>query len=316
LEIRGPAVHQVVETFTERWNDPTPLDHRNPVRWALQRAARMPKRPMPLPSPLPAAPAAGPHSVQLLRTYAAKRPPYPFAPGGERTVARGLLHAFARARRYIYIEDQYLWSALVAAPLAAALRNTPDLHLIAVVPRYPDDDGRLTGPPNRLGQLAAIHALLDAAPERVGVFDLENAAGTPIYVHAKVCVVDDVWMSCGSSNLNRRSWTHDSEATCAVVGADLPGRLRTTLWAEHLGLPAEDPRLHDPAGGLAIWRERASALDEWHGGGRRGERPPGRVRCHRPDPVPRRQRWWVVPAYHLVHDPDGRPTSWRLGNRW
>ena len=31
LEIRGPAVADVLETFLQRWNDPTPLDHRNPI---------------------------------------------------------------------------------------------------------------------------------------------------------------------------------------------------------------------------------------------------------------------------------------------
>ena len=51
-------------------------------------------------------------------------------------------------------------------------------------------------------------------------------------MHAKVCIVDDVWITCGSDNLNRRSWTHDSEISCAVVDstrdarepADLTGR--------------------------------------------------------------------------------------------
>ena len=37
----------------------------------------------------------GPHAVQVLRTYPAKRPPYPFAPRGERSIARAYLKAFA-----------------------------------------------------------------------------------------------------------------------------------------------------------------------------------------------------------------------------
>ena len=44
-----------------------------------------------------------------------------------------------------------------------------------------------------------------------------TTTGTPVYVHAKVCVVDDVWASVGSDNFNRRSWTHDSELSCAVL---------------------------------------------------------------------------------------------------
>ena len=42
-------------------------------------------------------------------------------------------------------------------------------------------------------------------------------AGIPIYVHAKLCIVDDEWAKVGSDNVNRRSWTHDSELACAVV---------------------------------------------------------------------------------------------------
>jgi phosphatidylserine/phosphatidylglycerophosphate/cardiolipin synthase-like enzyme len=57
----------------------------------------------------------------------------------------------------------------------------------------------------------------DAGGERVLACDLENVWGTPIYGHAKVCVIDDVWMVVGSDNVNRRSWTHDSELSCAVI---------------------------------------------------------------------------------------------------
>src|SRR5207302_396991 len=53
--------------------------------------------------------------------------------------------------------------------------------------------------------------------DRVAVFGLENRAGTPVYVHAKVCIVDDTWLAVGSDNINLRSWTHDSELGCAVL---------------------------------------------------------------------------------------------------
>ena len=68
-----------------------------------------------------------------------------------------------------------------------------------------------------VGREQAIELCRKAAPDRVHVFDVENHAGTPVYVHAKVCVVDDVWASVGSDNFNRRSWTHDSELSCAVL---------------------------------------------------------------------------------------------------
>jgi len=324
LELRGPVVGDLLRTFLERWDDPHPLDRRTPYRMALQRLARMPRHPKPLPTTFPDPPAAGRHAVQLLRTYGRRRPAYPFAPDGERSVAHGYLKVFRLAHRLIYLEDQYLWSEAIVGSLAEALERSPQLRVIAVVPRFPDADGRLTGPPNRLGQLDALGRLSAAAPDRVAAFDLENEAGTPIYVHAKVCIVDDVWFACGSDNVNRRSWTSDSELTCAVVDpqrdprepADLsahgdgarrlPRDLRLQLWAEHLGLPADDERLLDPVGGFELWRARADALERWHAGGRVGPRPGGRARPHRPDPVGRLQRLLAVPAYRFVFDPDGR----------
>jgi phosphatidylserine/phosphatidylglycerophosphate/cardiolipin synthase-like enzyme len=300
LEIRGPGVGQVLEVFSERWNDPTPLDHRNPYRALLHKAARMPRHPEPLPEPWDLPPECGPHQVQILRTYPAKRPAFPFAPRGERTIAQAYERAFAQARRLIYIEDQYFWSELVTSTLADALRREPSLQVIAVVPRFPEEDSATSGTPMRLGQRLAWDLLQEAGGERFAMYDLENAAGTPIYVHAKVCVVDDEWMTCGSDNLNVRSWTHDSEVTCAVVDPEgqLPRELRSTLWAEHLGLPADDPRLADLDHATALWAQRA-------------QEPGAHVRPHDLGPVRRAVRLWARPAYRLLFDPDGRPRSIR-----
>ncbi|MCW2781436.1 MAG: phospholipase D/Transphosphatidylase, partial [Marmoricola sp.] len=255
LEIRGPAVSDVLDVFSERWDDPTPLDHRNPYRALVHRAARMPRHPKPLPRRWDPPPTCGPHEVQILLTYPAKRPAFPFAPEGERSIAHAYERAFARARRLVYIEDQYFWSEVVVRTLADALRREPALQVIAVVPRFPEEDTAVSGTPMRLGQKRALDLLQEAGGPRFAMYDLENAAGTPVYVHAKVCVVDDEWVTCGSDNLNLRSWTHDSEVTCAVVDPEgrLPRELRITLWAEHLGLPRDDLRLADLDHAAALW---------------------------------------------------------------
>ena len=334
LEIRGPAVGDVLRTFVERWDDPTPLDRRTPLRRLEQKRAHMPAHPAALPEHFPDPPVAGPHAVQVLRTYGAQRPIYPYAPKGERSIARAYEKAFALAESLIYVEDQYLWSALVARGIAKALTRNPRLEMIVVVPRYPDADGPISGPPNRLGQIRALDILRDAGGDRVGIFDIENAAGTPIYVHAKVCVVDDVWFTVGSDNFNRRSWTNDSEITCAVIDETIDGRvprdpnasgdearrlardLRLELWSEHLGLDQDDTRLLDPSDGLALWRQTADAVDAWHTGGQVGPRPRGQVRRHEPDPVGAVNKVWALPAYANVFDPDGRPWHLRFGNRF
>ena len=216
------------------------------------------------------------------------------------TFARAYTRAFARARKLIYVEDQYFWSDVVAGTLGDALRREPDLQVIAVVPRYAEDEGRFGGPPMHYGQRLAYDLLREAGGDRFSMFDLENDAGTPIYVHAKVCIVDDEWMTIGSDNLNLRSWSHDSELTCAIVDPDgeLPRSLRTTLWAEHLGLPEDDPRLADIRDPTSLWMERIGA-------------PGSRVHVHEPVRISSRAARWAAPVYRRFFDPDGRPRRLR-----
>ena len=218
------------------------------------------------------------------------------------------------ARRLIYVEDQYLWSQRVAKLFAQALQDSPDLHLVAVIPRYADVDGRLALPPNKIGRRQALETCFEASPHRVHVFDVENHEGTPVYVHAKACVVDDVWACVGSDNLNRRSWTHDSELSCAVLDADgvFARDLRLRLLREHLDRAADgsqDGGLADPVSSVDEIVAAAEALDDWHTSGRQGPRPPGRLRPHKIEKMGLLTRLWAEPAYRLFYDPDGR--SWR-----
>ncbi|HEY6576304.1 MAG TPA: phospholipase, partial [Mycobacterium sp.] len=120
-EVHGPAVHDLEHTFRERWYGSSVLDLPSPVRQLYDRAYHMgAMTARPLPEPLAADEARrGPHAVQVLRTYPARLRRYPFAPHGERSIAHAYRKAFARARRLIYLEDQYLWSRPVADIIAS-----------------------------------------------------------------------------------------------------------------------------------------------------------------------------------------------------
>jgi phosphatidylserine/phosphatidylglycerophosphate/cardiolipin synthase-like enzyme len=169
-----------------------------------------------------------------------------------------------------------------------------------------------------------------AGGDRVAVYDLENAAGTPIYVHAKVCVIDDLLLVVGSDNLNRRSWTHDSEISCSIIDEHLDGRApsdpgglgdgarrlaretRLRLWSEHLErVEGDDADLVDLVDGFAELARSAAALDAWHDNGERGPRPPGHLRRHRPEVVPMWARLPALALYRTMLDPDGRPRDYR-----
>jgi len=334
VAIQGPAVGDLEFCFRERWDDRSPLS-RDPLG-ILHDLLRHTHRKASTLSPMPADPLpSGTQAVQVLRTYARRRGGYPFAPHGERSVARGFQKAIQRARRLIYLEDQFLWSTEVAQIFAAALVASPSLHLIVVLPRFFDQAAALTLRPNQVGREQAVRVLLDAAGDRVAIYDIENADGVPVYVHAKISVIDDVWASVGSDNFNRRSWSHDSEISCAMIDDERDARepvdpaglgdgarkfardLRLKLWREHLGRQdGDDADLLDPAEAVAKFRETALALDRWHLGGRRGERPPGYVRPHPRIQSSRTTRLWAEPFYRTVYDPDARTPDMRRRGIW
>lgn len=330
--LRGPAVRDVEEVFRERWQDPAALS-RLPWHAFPDIVRRLDREADRLPPPLPDPPAAGTCAVQILRTYPNRWPGYPFAPDGERSAARGYAKAMLRARRIVYVEDQYLWSTEIARVFAEALRRRPGLHMVAVVPRFPDKDSPVMSPVVELGHAQALEMVQEAGGDRVHVFDVENGRGDPVYVHAKVCVVDDVWAVIGSDNFNRRSWTHDSELGVAVLDEDRDAReprdpaglgdgarsfarlLRLQLWREHLERD-DDEGLLDPDEAVETISRSADALDEWYAGGRSGPRPAGRLRNHSASLPSRWRRWVAAPAYRALADPDGRPPRMKLYGRY
>ncbi len=290
--VQGPAVHDIETTFRERWEDSTPLTL-NPGRFASSLLQREDLDPGPLPDqqPPPPSPPDAHEAVQVLRTYPALLAKgFDFAPDGEQSVARGNDKAVRGARRLIYLEDQYLWSEEVGRHFGEALRANPGLRLVAVIPIVPDVDGAVSLPPQLYGRMLAMDLLLEAGGDRVALYGLTSPRGYPVYVHSKVCIIDDRWASVGSDNFNRRSWTYDSELSVAVqddraTGADddVPRdaftlRLRRELVGEHVGIdPDEVP--DDPDRVWDLMGEAADALDAWY-----GDAGPSRGRVHVPRP--------------------------------
>ena len=247
-----------------------------------------------------------------------------FAPSGERSIARAYRKALDRAQRLVYVEDQYLWCPRVVGVFAEALAAKPDLKLIAVVPQFPvtglNQEWRPTASaaaPQLLARARSLDLLQRLGGDRVAVYGVENHAGTPVYVHAKVCVIDDAWATVGSGNINLRSWTYDSELSCAVVGRAPDGsflaqRLRLDLAREHLDrAECADADLRDPQVAFDAFAASARRLDDWYAGGQRGPRPPGRLRRHHPTPLPAFTQRWAEALYRILYDPEGRPRPLR-----
>ncbi|MFC9760798.1 phospholipase D-like domain-containing protein [Rhodococcus jostii] len=157
------------------------------------------------------------------------------------------LAAIAGAERSLYIESQYLASRTLAEAIAARLREPDGPEIVLVLPRNADgwlEQKAMDGARRRL-----LHLLWRAdTGNRLGVYYPVTAGGEPIYVHAKVLVMDDRLLRVGSSNLNNRSMGFDTECDLAVeVTADTANGdelrqtilgIRRQLVCEHLSVPA------------------------------------------------------------------------------
>jgi phosphatidylserine/phosphatidylglycerophosphate/cardiolipin synthase-like enzyme/outer membrane protein OmpA-like peptidoglycan-associated protein len=257
--VKGPAAHDLLKIFLQRWDDhPT---HRD---LDLAKGALRGWRDDPEKQTAPLRPA-GKMYVQIGRTYGNGSrnvlgiPGFPsfapngysFAPNGERTAFPMILKAIAEAKKFIYIEDQYLVSTDVSTALANALRQ-PDLIVIILIPHA---EITFLGYQTQFRRREFIRPLRQAVTTttpgktRVGVYFLNDptapvacipgARGT--YVHSKMMVVDDQFATIGSVNLCRRSLTHDSEVVAGIYDPSpdsLAKRVRIALWAKHLRLPA------------------------------------------------------------------------------
>src|SRR5204862_3546221 len=105
--------------------------------------------------------------------------------------------------------------------------------------RGPNDGGE--DPRGRLG----VRVGADDGGDRFLAAPLHARPGEvtgPLYVHAKVGIVDDAWMTIGSANLNEHSLFNDSEMNVVTCDAALARETRLRLWAEHLERDADgDP---------------------------------------------------------------------------
>jgi phosphatidylserine/phosphatidylglycerophosphate/cardiolipin synthase-like enzyme len=207
--LAGPSVADVAAHFAMRWQATT--------------GERLPEE---TPPPAP----AGQSRVQVVRTVPEKT--YPALPRGDFGILEAYMGALRRARQLIYLENQFLWSAEVVAVLREKLLRPPsdDFRVCLVLPLRPNN-----GNDDTRGQLAVLqtadryHRLLAGS---IGPLARQRPG---VYVHAKVGVIDDQWLTVGSANLNEHSLFNDTEVNLVTDDAAMARSVRERLWTEHLG---------------------------------------------------------------------------------
>ncbi|WP_120075523.1 phospholipase D-like domain-containing protein [Aurantiacibacter odishensis] len=168
------------------------------------------------------------------------------------------LKQIAAAKRFIYIENQYFTARTICEAIAKRLAEPDPPEIVIVMPHTGEGWAEATAMDPARDELVEALKELDGS-DRFHLY-VPFSGETPIYVHAKLMIVDDRVLRIGSSNLNNRSMGLDSE--CDVfIDCDRRGNekaeaqirsIRESLLAEHLGIFVQDvPFLIEKNGSMA-----------------------------------------------------------------
>jgi len=236
--LTGPVVRPLVELFEARWfnSGGGPLRLPQPVaRDDVELEATL---------PLPSGPVA------LSRTFGKTLVPFCQEPVQE--VRALYLDALQSAERFIYVENQYFSSRAIFQALVRRMRDRErgQLQLVFMLPRMPEAlrEQLAMG----VAQVKLLRVLQRVARENghaVGVYCSasrdEDGRDAFTYIHSKLMVVDDRFLTLGSANTTNRSMGLDSELNLAWEAPEAwegqvmrraIRRLRVSLLAEHTGL--------------------------------------------------------------------------------
>eukprot|EP00047_Mylnosiga_fluctuans_P021411 m.104590 g.104590 ORF g.104590 m.104590 type:complete len:436 (-) comp8891_c0_seq3:137-1444(-) len=214
----------------------------------------LPSRQTSLPEPPAELPPGFSHATcQVLRSMCAWS-------GGldtEASIGAAYLALISGAKHYIYIENQFFISSLIAGPdtgpvntisqalfkrICKAIDRQQRFRVLVFVPISPEGDFvndmvvRFTmsrqfntvcrGPQSLLGALEAKYPGVDLR-DYVAFCSLRNAGTIDgklltdmIYVHSKIMIVDDMHLIVGSANINDRSMQGDRDSEIAAILSD------------------------------------------------------------------------------------------------
>jgi phosphatidylserine/phosphatidylglycerophosphate/cardiolipin synthase-like enzyme len=228
--LRGPAVSDVAEHFTMRWREVTGEA---------------------LAPPAPQAPIDGGSELQVVRTVPERI--YESVPRGDFRILESYVRGLRSAERLIYLENQFLWSPEISRILVEKLRRPPTdrFRLLVLLPARPNN-----GDEDTRGTLAELIEADGDAGRLLActLYARHGALADPVYVHAKIGIVDDRWITLGSANLNEHSLFNDTEMNVVSHDPALALDTRLRLWAEHLERPVDEIR-GDPAEVIdSLWR--------------------------------------------------------------
>jgi phosphatidylserine/phosphatidylglycerophosphate/cardiolipin synthase-like enzyme len=215
VRLRGPAVADVAEHFRLRWE-------------AAKKESL---------APALAQPDAGDVEAQVVRTV--RDGIFAKLPRGDYSLLEAYTAALRSAQKLVYLENQFLWSPEIVGILADKLRDPPsdDFRIVLLLPAEANDGADVS-----CGQVAALIEADDDNARFLACTLYARAGGLhdQVYVHAKIGIVDDRWLTVGSANLNSHSLFNDTELNVVTRDSRLARGTRLRLWSEHLERPGDE----------------------------------------------------------------------------
>lgn len=258
VEIAGPSACDVHHNFVQRWNEASER-HRPDGVWADDGVSTL---------AFPSRPGAvrGTSVVQIQRNMHAGRycdaTPAPDAHAfeiarGERTITDQYVQAIRAARHAIYLAHQALPVEEIAYELECALKR--GVAVVLLEPIEPESDHvkwrSVADSKPFFDQIEALgrHANFLLAGIAALAPDGRRRA---IYVHAKLMLIDDTWLTLGSCNVHANSLYGHGELNVTTWDAEVARALRVALLVAHLEV---DTSSLDCAAAMARYRDIAHA---------------------------------------------------------
>jgi hypothetical protein len=215
--------------------------------------------------------------LQIVRSIT----PETLSKDGETGVLEAYRKAIINANDFIYLENQYFTNKYIIGALKKAVELNPDLQIIMLINEVPDVPTYRSWQHYGFKFMGLDLEKLIIEHPQIGVFakwsgkflngknKLHNC-----YIHSKVAIIDDVWATVGTSNLDGSSLSsseefgsseisqnhRNMEMNAVMFDLDSPKKgnienIRKILWSEHLGmdiLNLERPQ----EGWLGLWKDK------------------------------------------------------------
>jgi len=244
VQLEGRIAADVNRNFQSLWQDR--IDAGSPYS---QHASPAPVREM-------AGPSHGGVPMQIVRTMP--------APYHDYSVLETYLKAVRNANQYILIEDQYWRAPLLVDAILSRMAMRPTLQLIVVT----NDISEWTDP--GCFWTATTHQWLQTAfPDRYHAVRMASFAAhesirgdhvrgefQDVFIHSKLLIVDDIFMSIGSTNTNHRGFLYEYELNVNVFGRRFVRPIRQDVMSHLVGAEAFD--------GVQAWIEQLNDAAEWN----------------------------------------------------